>query len=155
MNGNINFKKYNGKGYTLVELLVVIALMAIVLSIGIPSIASLFHTRERLELMEFKRDLAFARNSAIVENCKYIVSFYIVDNHYQIKKISGGTTIVKEMYLSSGLIIEKNNFDSSAVTFNSTGSPNQGGTIRLRNRKGKLIEITIEVATGKINLYFR
>ena len=87
MNGNIDNKNCNSEyGYTLVELLVVIALFAIVLSIGIPSTKIIFNTREKKELMEFKRDIIFARNSAVVENCNYILYVYVDRNRYKIAK---------------------------------------------------------------------
>lgn len=154
MNGNIKVKYSKGKfGYTLIELLVVLALFAIVLSIGMPSIKSIFHTKERIELMEFKRDIIFARNSAIVENCNYILYLYPYENRYQINKVNKETTIIKDRTLSNGIVIRGTNFNN-VVTFYPTGAPSQGGTIILTNKKKQKIEITIEVATGKINLYY-
>lgn len=154
MNGNIDYKNCNSKyGYTLVELLVVIALFAIVLSIGIPSVKIIFNTREKKELMEFKRDIIFARNSAVVENCLHVLSIDVPQNSYKILKDDGKSLIViKSIKFSNGIIIKGNNFNSS-MSFYPTGTPNIGGTILLTNRKRQKIEITITPATGKVNLY--
>lgn len=155
MNGSINLGNINSKyGYTLVELIVVLALFAIILSIGIPSIKNYFNTRERIELMEFKRDIVFSRNSAIVENCKYIFYLFPKENRYLIKKIDGEDITLKDVFLSNGIVIENSNFKSSAIEFNATGSPSQGGTVRLKNKKGQRIEIRVEIATGKVNIYY-
>ncbi len=152
MSGNI--KKLISKfGYTLVELLVVLALFAIVLSIGMPNIKVIFKTRERVELSQFKRDIVFARNSAIVENCNYTLYLYPGENRYQIIKISKNITTIKDITLSNGVLIKGNNFNNS-VSFSPTGAPNKAGTIFLTNKKNQNIEITIEVATGKVNLYY-
>lgn len=154
MSGNINSKNRNSKyGYTLVELLVVIALFAIVLSIGIPSMRIIFNTHEKKELMEFKRNIIFARNSAVVENCTYILYVDAIKNSYKITKDDGTTAIViKNIKLSKGIVIKGNNFNGT-IKFYQNGSPNNSGTILLTNSKKQKIEMTITPATGKVNLY--
>lgn len=150
MSGNINNKKYNSKyGYTLVELLVVLAIFVVVLSIGIPSMKVIFNTSEKKELMEFKRDINFARNSAIVENCIYTLLLDIERNGYIIRKEN---KTIKNIKFSNGIILKSSNLGGS-VYFTSTGAPSKAGTISLSNRKEEKIDITINVATGKVNLY--
>ncbi len=139
-------------GYTLLELIVVLALFAIVLSVAIPSVRIIFNTQEKKELMEFKRDIIFARNSAVVENGLYILNVSKKDNSYQIVKKDKRTVVIKEVKFSKGIRIVNNNFDSS-ISFLSTGAPNKGGTIKLSNKKNHNIELTILPATGKVNLY--
>lgn len=154
MNGNIN----NGgssikKGYTLVELIVTIALLVIVISIGIPSIKVIFNTREKKELIEFRRNIIFARNSAIVENCIYALTIDVNKNRYIITKDNGaGINIVKNIKFSNGIKIKGNNFNGY-TRFYPNGAPNNSGTILLTNKKMQIIEITITPATGKVNLY--
>lgn len=154
MNGNIDNKNCNSEyGYTLIELLVVIALFAIVLSIGIPSTKIIFNTREKKELMGFKRDIIFARNSAVVENCNYILYVYVDKNRYKIAKENGLiVTIIKDIKFCNGIIIKGNNFNS-IMKFHPNGTPNNAGRILLTNSKKENIEITITPATGKVNLY--
>lgn len=141
-------------GYTLLELLVVVALIAIVLSVGIPSLQIIFNTKEKKELMEFKRDIIFARNSAVVENKIYVLYLDNANNSYKISKVDKKTAIVKDIQLSNGIKMKGNNFNSS-ISFLPTGAPSNAGTILLTNRKKQKIEITITPATGKINLYIK
>lgn len=154
MNGNIDNINYNSKyGYTLVELIVTASLLAIVLSIGIPSVKTIFNTREKKELMEFKRDIIFARNSAVVENCIYILHIDISKNSYRIAKDNGiSAKTIKRVNLSNGIKIKGNNFNGY-TKFYPNGAPNNSGTILLTNRKKQNIEITITPATGKVNIY--
>ncbi|MBU5426680.1 prepilin-type N-terminal cleavage/methylation domain-containing protein [Tissierella pigra] len=150
MSGNINNKEYSSKyGYTLVELLVVLAIFAVVLSIGIPSIRIIFNTNEKKELMEFKRDIIYARNSAIVENCNYTLLLNIEKNSYIIKQEN---KTIKNIEFSKGIVLKSSNFGTS-IYFTPTGAPSKAGTISLLNRKKQKIDITINVATGKVNLY--
>ncbi|WP_313756434.1 GspH/FimT family pseudopilin [Tissierella sp.] len=154
MNGNIDNGRFSTKkGYTLVELIVTIALLAIVISIGIPSVKVIFNTREKKELMEFRRDIIFARNSAVVENCIYALTIDVNKNGYIITKDSGvGMKIIKNIKFSNGIKIKGNNFNGY-TKFYPNGAPNNSGTILLINKKKQIIEITITPATGKVNLY--
>ena len=142
-------KIQNEKGYTLVELLVAIALISIILSISIPSVKTVFNIAEKKELMEFKRDLIFARNKAVMENTIYTLRLFIKENRYQITKKDG--IVIKDKTMSAGIIIKENNI-SNIVDFYPTGVPSKAGTIELRNKKNQVIFITINIATGKINL---
>ena len=142
-------KTKNEKGYTLLELLVVIALIAIVLSVSIPSFKIVFNTAEKKELMELKKDLIYARNKAVMENDIYTIKLFIKQNRYQI--IKKGVIVIKDKTMSAGIIIKENNI-SNIVDFYPTGAPSKAGTIELRNKKNQVIFITINIATGKINL---
>lgn len=151
---NLNIRSKNKKGYTLVELIVVIALMGIVLSVAIPSFKIILRTAEKKELMEFKRDLNFARNSSIMENQIYLVRIDKVKNQYFIERATGkNKEVIKNKEFVNGIILKENNLNNS-ITFYPSGSPSKAGTIELSNRKGEKIEITITPATGKINIKF-
>lgn len=145
-------KKTCNYGYTLIELLVVLALFAIVLSIGIPSINIIFNTSEKNELVRFKRDIVYARNSAIIENTVYMLYVDKDNNGYKITKVGKTPTLVRDVQFCNGIIIKGNNFNSE-VNLYQTGTTSKIGTIELTNRKKQKIEITITIATGKINLY--
>lgn len=146
---------FKGKsGYTLLELIVVLALFAIILSIGIPSIGIIFNTQENNELRTFRRDILAARNSAVVEKAIYTINLDIDKNTYKISKTTDLTKVIKSVKLEHGIKINKNNLVKE-VRFNTTGAPTNAGTIYLTNRKGQKIEITITPATGSINLYIK
>ncbi|WP_310443780.1 GspH/FimT family pseudopilin [Tissierella sp.] len=144
--------KQNKYGYTLLELILVLALFSIMLSLVMPSLSNIYNTKENKELMEFKRDIIFARNSAVVENCIYGVYIDLSNNSYKIVKEDKITTIIKDKQFTQGITIKSNNFKNS-INFSATGTPNRSGTILVTNRKNQNIEITITPATGKVNLY--
>ena len=154
-----NNTKLKGKyGYTLLELVVVLALFAIILSISIPSMRAFFISMEKKELMELKRDLASARNSAIIENKTYYFGMNKRDNLYLIVEQDTVKKMNKKVELKSGLKIKNNNMNSlgnlaNAIKFTPSGAPEVSGTILLVDSKGKEIKITITPATGKINIY--
>lgn len=108
---------------------------------------------EKRELMTFRRDIINARNSAIVENTYYTLNINVKNNSYQIIKHGSQNETIRNVKFENGIKILNNNFNSS-LNFSPTGSPNKGGTIKLTNKKGEIIEITITPATGKVNIYY-
>lgn len=151
---NENIKNKTITGYTLIELILVMALIGIFFSIAMPSTNIIFRTAENNELREFKRDLIFARNSAVFENGIYSIEIDIVKNQYSIIKNKGkGSKFIKRKKFVNGIIFKNDNVDNY-ITFYSTGSSHKAGTIELSNSKNEKIYITITPATGKINLKY-
>ena len=144
--------KADKHGYTLLELIVVIALFAVILSISFPGIKSIIISMEKRELMELKRDIVYARNSAIVENLNYSFMVNKGKNTYSITRQEKVSKIIKKVKLENGIKIVSNNFGNS-LTFTPSGAPAGGGTLELTNKKGQSIEISITPATGKVNIY--
>lgn len=141
-------------GYTLLELLVVLALFAIILSIAIPSTKVIFNTKENDELNRFRREVLFIRTSAIVENCTYILTLDEKKNSYIISKENALTNKkekIKTIEFKDGIVLEKSDAPKS-ISFKPTGAPSIGTTIYLTNRKKQDIKMTIAPATGSVNL---
>lgn len=148
MNGSIKSKKTR-QGYTLLEILVVLALISIILSIAIPSIKVIGNFEEKKEMKNFRRDIISARNMAIIEGSIYVLTIYEKDNSYIIK--SKGK-VIKNIKLAYWEIMPENTLDSK-IKFLSTGSPDKGGTIGLKNKRKKITKLTILPVTGKLNVY--
>lgn len=149
MNGNIKTKKKYYLGYTLIELLVVIALIGILSAICIPNMKALGKSNEKEEIIAFKRDIFDIKNKAIIEAVAYTLKIEKTDNSYSIF-ISGN--LIKKVQFKSWEIQSGNNFNNS-IRFFPHGSPDRGGSIRLKNQKGNIVEITVTPVTGKINVY--
>lgn len=137
------------KGYTLIELLIVIALFSIFLSIAIPNLNFYRNIMEKQEIAEFKKDLLFARNSAIVENRSYTVNFNHERNSYNIKTSNRPT--VKSKTFSNGLKLFENNLVNS-FTFTPSGATGNSNTIYIDTKKNKRYVVTLTPATGRIEI---
>lgn len=69
-------------GFSLIELLVVVAIIVIAASVAVPSIANYMRNyRMRSALQEISTDIARARNTAIMTNTNTGVAFVIADNN--------------------------------------------------------------------------
>ncbi len=154
MNGNIKIIK-KCQGYTLLELIVVIALLAILLTIAVPGVRIIGRFQEKDELKTFRRDIISAKNKAIMEATIYSLHINKESNCYTIKtgysKTSSGN-IVKTVKFIHWEFYGENNFDNS-IRFLTTGAPDKSGTMRIKNKKGKITRLTISPVTGKLNVY--
>lgn len=141
-------------GYTLLEVIVVLALFAIILSIAIPNIKIISHARENDELNRLRREILSVRTNAIVENCTYRIVLDYKNNSYKISKRTLSMTtmkLIKSIKLENGLKFTDSSLNEP-IEFKATGAPKSGRTIYLTNSKNQNIELTIAPATGSVNL---
>ncbi len=111
---------------------------------------------EKRELREFKRDIEYARNRTIIELNMYSVKIYPSQNTYTINNHgSTGRQVVKKKVFSKGIKIKSTNIKDNEIPFSFTGHPFNSGTIVLEDSQGREIEITVSLATGKVNIAYR
>ena len=139
------------KGYTLIEILIVVALFSILLSICFPNLSLFQNIREKQEISEFKKDLLFARNNAILENKRYIVYFYYDTNSYSIKTSENSPTI-KSKTFDHGLKLNGDKEVVGSFVFTPSGTTDNSGTIYIDTIKNKNYIITLTPVTGRIEI---
>ena len=124
------------RGVTLIELIIAISIMSIVLLIPTLKGNIILRYKERKELKEFKNDLNYARNKAVVESTRYSVMLRKKDNYYIVFKHITSTTkkIVKSKEFVNGIKIKTTNIEDHEVIFNYSGAPEIAGTIYLENK---------------------
>ena len=149
MNGDI--KMNARKAYTLIEILLVLALLSILLSIAVPNLSLYKNMRENIELRTLKKDLMFARNSSILEGVNYSVEFDRLNNSYIIRNSVSNAKAIKSVYFKSGLKLT-NNSGTIKLQFNSSGKVGNSNTISFKNSKNETLELTLTPVTGKITI---
>lgn len=156
MNGGIRENKMlkDIKGFSLIELIIVISILSILLIIPMFKGNSILSYKERIELKEFKNDINYARNKAIIESKLYRVKINCEENSYTIYKSGSSVESVKKKELTEGIKINYTNIRNDEIEFSHSGAPLEAGTIFLENKQEQGIEITITPATGKVNIYF-
>lgn len=136
------------KGFTLIELIVVMALFSLLLSITLPNTSIIRNLNERHELRMIEKDLRQARTRAILENRTVEVSFYVDGNMYIIQYNESDK--IKVQRLSSGLRIFY--ADSAAYRFNGTGRVGNSNTVTLKRSDGRTYHLAVGVNTAEITL---
>lgn len=141
------------KGVTLIEILIVISIVSILLMVTILKGSFLKDFKEKQELKEFKYDIEYTRNRAIVESKIYYIEINSKENYYSISNYSNiGKNIVKKKEFTQGIKLLGTNIRNDEIIFGYSGAPRASGTIYLENGKGEKIEITIVPVTGKVNI---
>ena len=135
------------KGYTLIEILIVIALFAILFSISFPSTNFYRTMMERQEIAEFRKDLLYARNMAIIDNRSYYVNFTMVDNSYSVD--IGMSKTIKKKAFGHGL---KLNSGAEPFIFLPSGASDNASTIYINTNRNTRYRISLTPATSRIEI---
>jgi uncharacterized protein (TIGR02596 family) len=134
-------KQRGKRGFTMVELLVVLAIMAILISISAPAIVGIMRSsRLTVGSTQFVNQLALARQYAMANNCQVEVRIYQLPDtatpssttpsvyrafqSYALSS-SGGTAtpVTKLLYLPDQIYIVNNTTVSSLLNYSASSSP--------------------------------
>lgn len=138
------------RGYTLIELIIIVAILSIILVMTIPNTGYFRCIRETNELKEFKRDILFARNKAIIDSKIYTLRFLNEDNGYIIES-SHPSDFKKTKYFEHGIVLSGNN-NIKKILFHANGTISNSGTISFKNRNGKEYELIITPIRGLVDI---
>lgn len=148
------------RGFTYLELLVSVSILAILTSICLIKFNNFEKMKEDLEIKEFCRDISWCQNLALTKRTNAFMQINIEENSYYIYTMAGYEdyqtpikNIHKEKNLSYVKVISDNLDDSSKggrVSFNKNGSPKYSGTIRISASQD--YDVSIIPVTGNVNL---
>jgi prepilin-type N-terminal cleavage/methylation domain-containing protein len=123
------------KGYTLIELMVVVVIIFLLLALSLNGLDNLIQSR------------------AFYEGVYYKIEFYATFdcptlNKYRIYK---QTELYEEIRLE-GVELFKTNFTDNNVYFYPNGVPGQGGTVTLKNKRGKVLYVIMTPVTARVRI---
>lgn len=161
---SVRNRRYLRGGFTLLELLIVVVILAIAAVTAIPMMSSAGTVQIRSAANKVAADLEYAKSLAISRGQYYAVEFYTAVESYQIEDSSGdpvdhpvkkGSIYVVDMGNEGLDRVDISSVDfggDSKVIFNCMGSPeNNGGTISLQ-ADGMTMTITVEPVTGYVTI---
>jgi len=140
------------KGFTLIEILLIMSILSILLTIPVLNNKFVFNFIEKKEIKEFRDDICNARNKAIIESKLYSVSILVNSNSYAIYNYDPYKKLIKIKELNN-LTIKRTTINNNEIVFGALGIPIETGSIFLTNKKGEEIEITVTPVTAKVNVY--
>ena len=159
-------------GFTLIELIVVITILAIAAVLAVPMLSSAGDIKLRSAAGMIASDLEYAKNMAISRQKNYMVVFTPSSESYRVCD-NEGTVIAHPLKVGSNFIVDfstnsqlKNvkivstDLDSNTVTFDYLGSPYSGSGTDTPLNSGSIVisiktfnsTIKIEPVTGYISI---
>lgn len=156
-NGRDKIKAKSASGFTLVELLVTMALLSLLLLVAIPALKS-FGSERNLEITarSLAIDMRRARQMAITTGDPHCLEFLFSQHsyHYRIKNCM--TADSEQRYFSAGVSYSSTNFPEVGsipqLRFNPMGAPNSGGTVVLQDTRGEKIYVIVTPATARVRV---
>jgi len=142
-------------GYTLIELMVVVVIISLLLGLGINGLDYLIQWNKlNTAAALLSSELKNTQSRAFYEGVYYKIEFYATFdwpaslNKYKIFRKS---EFYKEIKLD-GVELFKTNFTNNRVNFNPNGSPSMGGTVTLKNKRGKVLYVIMTPVTARVRV---
>ena len=135
------------KGFTLLELMITLGILAIVLTIAIPNFQRIsINGNLRTAARDLIADFNALRAKAIAENTQYVLTFN-GDNTYTVNPASGLPNGGKSpASIARDITISGVPFAGGPVTFSTRGTVSPGGNVVLTNSRGSTATITCNLS---------
>ena len=134
------------KGYTLLELIIVIALLGILLSIAFPD---LFSYRQRVQLAatakELESAIILARQLSADESREYVVE--LSTERFSVRENRVGSQRVVSQHYPSG--VQRAGSSDHRLVVNREGHTGYGKFV-LENSRNQRIDVEIHIGTGRV-----
>ncbi len=139
----------HSKGYTLIELMVVVVIISIMYGLGINGIDSLIQWNKlNTAANMLSSELKIAQSRAFYEGVYYKLQFWPTLDIYKIYK---QTELYKDTQLED-IDLFNTNFTNNNLYFYPNGVPGQGGTVTLKNKKGKVLYVIMTPVTARVRI---
>ncbi len=138
----------NNKGFTIIEMVIVIVIMAILAAVAVPNIIS-WRAKSSLggDTRTLKADFELARSRAIRDNTNMTISFNTGNNSYS---ITNGVDIILSRNLTN-TSINGTTLAGDSTTFDSRGRSSNSGIVTLSNDTGNTQVVVNMIGTVRIN----
>ena len=143
------------KGFTLVEVVIVLAITVIVSGVAAVSLGSLEKKRISAACDELVGDLRYAQRMAVLQGREYSVQFDTLNNGYELYYTkNSGTNVLekvldKQVSFDNGVTLLSVNASGRLVSYTPMGTTGDACTIVLQT-DGYSASITVNVGSGRV-----
>jgi prepilin-type N-terminal cleavage/methylation domain-containing protein len=137
------------KGYTLIELMVVVLIISLLLGLGINGIDYLIQWNKlNVTAGLLGSELKNTQSRAFYEGVYYKLQFWPSLERYRIYK---QTELINDIILKD-IDLFNTNFTNNNLYFYPSGVPSMGGTITLKNKRGKVLYVIMTPVTARVRV---
>ena len=146
----------NQSGFTLVELIIVIALIAILMSVAVPRLPMSSHRQLELAASRLASDLRLIRSEAIASGVKCKITFFTNEKYYIVTLADGSDRVDLPEEITSfttNIITKDEDHDKNPYThFTELGTIYGSGTITLQTKDKETRSIIIAPVYGRVKI---
>lgn len=163
----MNYKKFNNKGFTLIEIVIVVSIASVLLGFAIISSGTINRQKLSIATSTIAEDIRLTQQKALNRESDlytYRIKFDCDNDKYSIKK---GVNAYKTVNLPAGVDLVATNFDwdnnpyngyDNDLRFNQKGEPiritgiNCGGYLSLKDKSGNFLYVIVASLTGRVRI---
>ena len=153
-------RKMGNRGFTLVELMVVVGIMGITLAASAPGFARFAHNwRLRGETDQLATFLRMARSAAVTKNTTAIFRFAMMTNSYFYFEDTNGNNLhdVTEYQsetrtMPEGIRFQGHTLSGPILVFGPRGNTNESGTLTVENIHARTRVVRVFGGTGNVEV---
>ena len=137
------------KGYTLIELMVVVGIISLLLALSLNGIYNLIQWNKLNTVAALlSSELKNTQSRAFYEGVYYKLQFWPTLDRYRIYK---QTELIDDIILKD-IDLFNTNFTDDNLYFYPSGVPGQGGTVTLKNKRGKILYVIMTPVTARVRV---
>ena len=138
------------KGYTLIELMVVVVIISLLLGLSLNGLYNLIQwSKLNRAAALLSSELKNTQSRAFYEGVYYKIDFWAPLDRYRIYR---RTELYKDIQLEEDIDLFNTNFTNSKVYFYPNGVPSMGGTVTLKNKRGKILYVIMTPVTARVRI---
>ena len=145
--------KNRNKGYTLIELMVVVGIIALLLGLSLNGLNNLIQWNKlNVAAALLSSELKNTQSMAFYEGIYYKIDFWESLDRYRIyKQKEVYYEVYKDIQLED-IDLFNTNYTDDKVYFYLNGVPSMGGTVTLKNKIGKVLYVIMTPVTARVRV---
>jgi len=137
------------KGYTLIELVVVVVIISLLLVLSLNGLYNLMQwSKLNRAAAILSAELKNTQSRAFYEGVYYKLQFWPSLDRYRIYK---QTELIDDIILED-INLFNSNFTDNNLYFYPNGVPSMGGTVTLKNKRGKILYVIMTPVTARVRV---
>jgi prepilin-type N-terminal cleavage/methylation domain-containing protein len=137
------------KGYSLIELIVVVGIVSLLLGLGINGLEYLIQWNKlNTAAVLLGSGLKNIQSRAFYERVYYKLQFWPTLDRYRVYR---QTELIDDIILKH-IDLFNTNFTDNNLYFYPNGVPSMGGTITLKNKRGKVLYVIMTPVTARVRV---